>query len=329
MARFYDEILWNDITIDETGLFEHNISESVVFDVSDVAHNYYSNHHPDKKDPKDFNVIRPPYDDVWLEAKLSSAYRESMTPDLVGQDFPGFFNERVDQLSYYAALMSTVNVENEFDTLKEWFDEFPSLETSMLDKFMDGGAKWLINSLFVLDFADRNGVESPGIAWTFIDKRGQAVPVALQGESSKKFATMTIPNPAANTKFLSFAQAHMAPIYFSLSMLNCKNVTAEKNEPNESLAEKQKETKGRAQTTYRTLVVDVPNTIKSASGSGDGSSKKQHMVRGHFRTLESDYYTEEKQGESVWVPPHVRGSDDEGVVKKDYSVKTQKESNNG
>jgi hypothetical protein len=44
---------------------------------------------------------------------------------------------------------------------------------------------------------------------------------------------------------------------------------------------------------------------------------RAHWVRGHYRHLKSDYYTN-KQGQKIWIPPHLRGK---GVlVPKAYDV---------
>lgn len=46
---------------------------------------------------------------------------------------------------------------------------------------------------------------------------------------------------------------------------------------------------------------------------------RKHWVRGHWRHLKSDFYTN-KQGETIWVPPHTRG---EGVLaRKKYRLES-------
>lgn len=50
---------------------------------------------------------------------------------------------------------------------------------------------------------------------------------------------------------------------------------------------------------------------------------RKHWVRGHWRRLRSDFYTEEKRGTKTWVPPHTRG---EGVtVPKSYRLEKEEE----
>lgn len=45
---------------------------------------------------------------------------------------------------------------------------------------------------------------------------------------------------------------------------------------------------------------------------------RTHWVRGHYRHLKSDYYTN-KQGQKIWIPPHLRGRGK--IVPKSYSLK--------
>lgn len=322
MARFYDECVWNDYAIGDR-FRQVNIEKGVVFDVSDVTHNYYSNHFPDQKDPKDFGRIRPPYDNIWLEARPSPAFHDAMTDELVGEDFSKSMMRRRDRLDHLAAFMSTHKADEKAGFLEDTIENGPEPQAKMARQFLNSDARWAIAVMFILDFTDYDQPVTPGMAMTFLTQDGRACAVQPEGRD-KAFASMTAPNPNADLELVRFGQALMAPMYFSLAMLNCKNVESEKNAPNEKLAEKQRKTKGSAQTTYRTLVVTVPSSISggSSNGEADGTSTSQHMVRGHFRELTSDYYTE-KQGESVWVPPHVRGSGEEGIVKKDYSVKTR------
>lgn len=113
-------------------------------------------------------------------------------------------------------------------------------------------------------------------------------------------------------------------INVSLLLLNTKNVESVKVEPPAKLVKKRKKKGKPPLLSYHLLTVTVPRSKRyDTTGSQDtGIKKRVHLCRGHFR-----YYSKEKPlfgkySGMVWVQPHVRGSKDQGMVVKDYVVKT-------
>jgi hypothetical protein len=106
-----------------------------------------------------------------------------------------------------------------------------------------------------------------------------------------------------------------------LMLLNCKNVMTEKHEPPIALNKKRTKKGKPPLFTYHTLVLQ-PLGKKQESIPQDLWNNRIHLQRGHFKT-----YTDDKPlfGHIVgrfWWQPHVRGKSKEGMIVKDYVMKT-------
>lgn len=125
------------------------------------------------------------------------------------------------------------------------------------------------------------------------------------------------PDPLA----ISTAQNEMMVLGMGLSFMNCKNVKRiEQAEPRkESWHAKEKCPVFR----FHTLDINPMKEVLRTEGQSESTGLKRalHICRGHFA-----HYSEEKPlfgkyAGDFFVPSHVRGSLDQGVVAKDYNVK--------
>lgn len=111
----------------------------------------------------------------------------------------------------------------------------------------------------------------------------------------------------------------------AIAFANCKNVELVEEEhlyPSRQMrraAERRGEPKPPR---FYTLRINPNATRKQgqAAGASSGRELSLHIVRGHFAT-----YTEErplfgKYSGTFWVPAHVRGSQEVGIVGKDYEI---------
>lgn len=117
----------------------------------------------------------------------------------------------------------------------------------------------------------------------------------------------------------------MQVVICAIAFANCKNVEqVEEESPYPSRqARRAAERRGEPKPPrFYTLRINPNAMRKQSEGSGvvSGRELSLHIVRGHFAT-----YTEErklfgKHAGTFWVPAHVRGSQDVGVVGKDYEI---------
>lgn len=128
---------------------------------------------------------------------------------------------------------------------------------------------------------------------------------------------------------LPFAQVG----YMTLSFLHCKNVALEEHKP-EYHHVRNKSAKRRGETGYQPAIFKTLNIYPMSPASGQktdvGSNqsassthKRMHIARGHFRNYLEGAGLFGKYHGLYWVPSHVRGSKESGVVSKDYKISTK------
>jgi len=104
-----------------------------------------------------------------------------------------------------------------------------------------------------------------------------------------------------------------------MQLMSSKNVKFETIEPTpkEFKAIRRKKGKGikRKPSSYRILKIgDLPPQLAKASEEkGEGSKKRRHQVRGHFRTYKHQCYKPETRG-TYWIRPHWRGDEKLGII---------------
>jgi hypothetical protein len=113
-------------------------------------------------------------------------------------------------------------------------------------------------------------------------------------------------------------------------LLNCKNITTIAHDPMESVKSAVREhwkKKGKQPLQkYYTLSVRVPGVKSSYDHippAKDSRLVPLHTCRGHFSTYGLENKLFGKYTGTFWIPAHVRGSINNGVIKKDYRLKSR------
>ena len=110
----------------------------------------------------------------------------------------------------------------------------------------------------------------------------------------------------------------------SIALLNCSNVQyVEAGVTNSDVGKKERRHKRLAQCRFHVLKVKVGTelrAIREHHETGDGH-RPLHMVRGHFRDYSKGpgLFGKYKKP-AVWVPAHLRGHADHGIVTRDYQL---------
>jgi hypothetical protein len=113
---------------------------------------------------------------------------------------------------------------------------------------------------------------------------------------------------------------------FTFSLLHCRNVITEDNDERTRLPRQAIRARERANKpflVYKTLVVKPHGRHHTGNGKGTGigTKKRMHLVRGHFAEYGPKYGTGLLFGRiegRFFIPPHVRGDDTVGLVDKTY-----------
>lgn len=129
----------------------------------------------------------------------------------------------------------------------------------------------------------------------------------------------------------SILDAWLAPVWMGIGFAHCRNVRQAETEPTYASRQERRaaERRGdRPPITFFTLQIDPVGKKGDASERNVAGAKRNlplHIARGHFQT-----YTEErpmfgKHAGVFWVPAHVRGSAEAGIIAKDYAIKSPKD----
>jgi hypothetical protein len=109
----------------------------------------------------------------------------------------------------------------------------------------------------------------------------------------------------------------------ALSFLHCKNVVQIEHQPDGVINRERKKVGLKPFVRYHTINIEPMKKVLRTEGriETEGLKRALHICRGHF-----SHYSEEKPlfgkyAGTFWVPAHVRGSLDEGLVVSDYNVK--------
>jgi hypothetical protein len=132
-----------------------------------------------------------------------------------------------------------------------------------------------------------------------------------------------VSNPRDAEEAGSMFHSLLKPVLVSLSFLHCKNVVQIEHQPDGVINRERKKVGLKPFVRYHTINIEPMKKVLRTEGriETEGLKRALHICRGHF-----SHYSEEKPlfgkyAGTFWVPAHVRGSLDEGLVVSDYNVK--------
>lgn len=114
----------------------------------------------------------------------------------------------------------------------------------------------------------------------------------------------------------------LVPLLLALSLMHCKNVTQVEHVPDGPVQRKATRKHGIPLVTYRVLGIQPMREVLRNEGRSDeqGLKKALHICRGHFATYSQDKPLFGRVAGTFWIPQHLRGAAERGVVVKDYNV---------
>lgn len=150
----------------------------------------------------------------------------------------------------------------------------------------------------------------------FVSPSGGVVDHILGGPSLR----FSLENHGSEAVDGIYSPIHIAGLAYSFC--HCKNVVIQKADDDRG-ARFHKRTKTPI-LTYRTLDICPMKDVLRKEGQIDsvGVKRAMHICRGHFATYTEDAPLFGRITGTVFRPQHVRGAEENGVVVKNYSVKT-------
>lgn len=116
------------------------------------------------------------------------------------------------------------------------------------------------------------------------------------------------------------------PMLLAMSFLHCKNVVRRDATESEGPPAKWLRRHKAPAVRYHVLDINPMREVLRTEGGieHNGLKKALHICRGHFATYTEDKKLFGKHTGTFWVPAHVRGNAECGVVDKDYRMRTPK-----
>jgi hypothetical protein len=120
---------------------------------------------------------------------------------------------------------------------------------------------------------------------------------------------------------------YLFPFLFAFSLANCKNVTTSLVDPPEKLSRAHRRRHGMPLSRYYTLNIEPMKKVLREEGKVESHGLKHALsvCRGHFANYTAGKGLFGKYHGQFWIPQHVRGSANQGVVTKDYAVNAPRE----
>lgn len=121
-------------------------------------------------------------------------------------------------------------------------------------------------------------------------------------------------------------QALLLPLLLAIGLAHCRNVREEAHQGRYDTRQEWRAAERRGDpplARFYTLVIDPLRATPAKHGAGatrPGRAVSLHICRGHFQTYTAERPMFGKLTGTFWVPAHVRGSVDAGVVAKDYRL---------
>jgi hypothetical protein len=117
---------------------------------------------------------------------------------------------------------------------------------------------------------------------------------------------------------------HLELLQTSVTLLNCKNIQTEKIPPPERLNKERRKSGKQELFDYYVLNIFIPSKKQGYREKTEPLSHNRiHLCRGHFKEYTTEHPLLGRFTGLYWWQPHVRGQNKDGIVMKDYSVKSK------
>lgn len=156
----------------------------------------------------------------------------------------------------------------------------------------------------------------------FMDRRA-FIFIDPQGKHLDSTVAATYPKEEAVEDGDATVHKTLFALGLGIAFCHCKNVTVSESIPGNSRAWHNPK-KGPV-FRFNTISIDPMREVLRREGRSEetGLRRALHLCRGHFATYAEDRPMFGRPGAhgSFWIPQHVRGSADQGIVVSDYNVK--------
>jgi hypothetical protein len=273
----------------------------------------------------DFPNVAPPFQSFWIETKHPSKIVSEKYGELKWDPATSMRAVRWGVLFHVIPKDSLIKQSKEWGATAFSYDDLPKFE-------------WLLScTLFTESLGGKIfapwawsiPVTKEGEIWIKHDSVTNEQIFGLSYSLEPHIKALVRQGKEGQEKYINCrhsAHTYLDPLMLAVCFMHCKNVEMQTVRPPEKLRKKHAKL-GRQLFSYRVInVAPIKKMLEAARKPGEtGIQLALHRCRGHFKT-----YTVEKPllGKAVgtWFwHDHVRGSEKQGQVKKDYKVQRPKD----
>lgn len=289
-------------------LLQETARESVVIDVSNVADYFFKFQLQDKWIwDTDFRMVAPPFESFWMEytAPAQVLIDGELKPWGDHADYNGI-----------GALFTAIRIEEGMDRDRFKFAEQFCYNESMLDECLrqcPGG--WLMAARVVPHIKGKPPRLLEWMYFFMISAEGVLLGNPLMG----------FPSKLLHEHIKSASGTVMIPFLLATSFMHCKNVARVENDgayPSRQARREAERKNFPKPAAFYTLQIEPMKKVLATEGgiAQNGLKKALHICRGHFSEYSEEKPLFGKYAGRFWIPAHVRGSAEIGLVGKDYAV---------
>jgi len=201
-------------------------------------------------------------------------------------------------------------------------DHLPPRWGGMMHVAPEGNGWRVLTQVFAQIGASAIPVEVGGIEWRLDDAGKMLSDPFGHGAPMQVYAPPgTDKDPALADRYSEILDHVTQPMRLAIGFMHCKNVLSREVPANRG-ERRAAERGGAPRVTFRELVIQPTPKSRAEPGAPSGKSRgvSLHICRGHFVTYDERPLFGKYRG-TYWVPAHVRGSSDVGMVHKSYEVR--------
>ncbi len=303
-----DDVLEYGKSVPNAGWFLELLRTATAVKIHNVADYVFQSPAGDWDFRRDFPNIAPPFDNLWMEWSHSRRWSfHDIPPDDPGPD-------RI------RAGFSILGID-----LRD-----PEMETLLPDTVRKPPpeARWMCIGNFILHVDDGFSMP-PSITW-FVSEDGHYVPESLNDGgigvrlSFNPLFKFSFEPTEADWNEATGLYWFLPVPFMALTFMHCKKVELVKGPAWEARLQQARQRRDREPLVrWHTLVIDPVKKIVGSANGGNSmlSPKALHICRGHFKDFRQQGLFGKNHG-IYWWPMHVRGSQANGEVHKDYLVRS-------
>lgn len=143
-------------------------------------------------------------------------------------------------------------------------------------------------------------------------------------DNINNFKEIDIVKISNNDIFKANAMIYYCALMTTLNLMACKNISTKEIPPPEKVNKKRLKNGKLPLYSYHVLEVDLgKNKHLNTNNGKSGITQRIHFQRGHFKQFSEDKPLFGKISGLYWWQPHLRGTNKDGFVDKDYNIKTE------